>query len=194
MAFQGFQLLTYDYDDMRRPQRTLQRAFRWAIVTTTVTYVLITVAAVLIVGTQEIVANRETALNAMGRSALGAAGLYTMIAVAGLATITAINATLFATARLARTASLEAGLWLKRKSGPPPLRPFLIVLSLLAVFLAALGGVQDLIRWASFLFLLVFAGVNFMALRQRADHRTVSLFGLLATLTFVCVLVAYRLA
>ena len=195
MAFQGFQLLTYDYEEIRQPDHTLRRAFRWGVLTTTVIYVVVTLAAVLLVGTDAIVANRETALNTIGRAALGDFGLYVMVGVAMLATITAINATLFATARLSRMAASELAALGERKSARPlALNPFLIGLSACALLLALVGGVQDLIRWASFLFLLVFAAVNLIALRRSAWRSLASLVGLTGTVVFILALAAYRIA
>lgn len=182
MAFQGFQLLTYDYEEIRRPDHTLRRAFRWGVLTTTAVYVAVTIAAVMLVGTQEIVADRETALNTMGRAALGEAGLYIMVAVAGMATITAINATLFATARLSRMAASEfASLAGADDNRPRALTPFLIGLSACALVLALIGGVQDLIRWASFLFLVVFAAVNAIAFNSSGYRSIAGMTGLIGT-------------
>lgn len=195
MALQGFQLLAYDYRELREPQRNLPRAFTWAILTTTVTYVLVTFAAVLLVGVDTIVENRETALSEMGRAALGSTGFAIMVAVAGLATITAINATLFATARLARMAAREGNIALVAADrAPVRLSPYLLVLSVPAILLAALGGLEDLVRWASFLFLLAFAVVNWFAIRHGGGGRLIGMLGLAGTIGFAILLLTMRLA
>lgn len=193
MAFQGFQLLTYDREDLQKPEINLARAFRWGIATTTLTYILVTLAAVLLVGVETIIEDQETALNTIGRAAFGEPGLYLMVGVAGLATVTAINATLFATARLARLAAREIGLG--RSDGRDAglgLSPFLIALALAALALSLFGGVQELIRCASFLFLLVFAAVNLLALRGRGKSTIAALSGLALTVIFMAALGAQR--
>lgn len=194
MAFQGFQLLAYDYHELKNPKRNLFRAFDWAILTTTIVYILVAIASVLLVGVDTIVENRETALSEMGRAALGSTGFAIMVGIAGLATITAINATLFANARLARMVAREGNVaLLGADRAPAGLSTYLIVLSVPALVLAMFGGLEQLIRWASFLFLVVFAGVNWIAIRQGVGSRLLAIMGMVGTIGFALALLAARL-
>ncbi len=47
MAYEGFQLLTYDYDDIHEPDRTLRRAVPLAVVVVIAVYVVVTLGAAL---------------------------------------------------------------------------------------------------------------------------------------------------
>lgn len=102
MAYEGFQLLTYDYDDIDDADRVLPRAVPPAVLTVTVTYVAVAVGAASLVGPGVLVEEKEIALAAAGEAALGTTGLVIVTVGAVFATGSAINATLFATARLAR--------------------------------------------------------------------------------------------
>lgn len=195
MAFQGFQLLSYDYADLQDRRSTLPRAFGWAVLTTTLAYVFVTVGGVLLVGVDTIVEHQEIALVYIGQQAFGRFGFYLTIAAAGLATITAINATLFATARLARDAAQDGRLpGFSGSKDSMSLRPFIIGLSAIAIVLAVIGGLDNLIRLASFLFIAVFGGVNFIAYRQCIPGRWISLAGLLGCILFIALLASRHLS
>ncbi len=102
MAYEGFQLLTYDYDDIDDPTRTLRRGVLGAVVVVIGVYFRVTLGAASLVGAGSIVEQKEVALAAAGEEALGTAGLVAVSIGAVLAAASAINATLFATARLVR--------------------------------------------------------------------------------------------
>ena len=117
-----------------------------------------------------------------------------MVGIAGLATITAINATLFANARLARMVAREGNVaLLGADRAPAGLSTYLIVLSVPALVLAMFGGLEQLIRWASFLFLVVFAGVNWIAIRQGVGSRLLAMMGMVGTIGFALALLLARL-
>ena len=59
MAYEGFQLLTYDYDDIRDPDRTLPRAVLSGIVVVTFVYILVAIGTAMLVGAGRIVENEE---------------------------------------------------------------------------------------------------------------------------------------
>lgn len=50
MAYEGFQLLTYDYNDIESPQKILPRAVLSAIVIVTVVYVVVALGTVMLIG------------------------------------------------------------------------------------------------------------------------------------------------
>lgn len=60
MAYEGFQLLTYDYDDIRSPERTLPRAVPRAVAVVTGVYILVALGAVSLVGAQLVIDQKES--------------------------------------------------------------------------------------------------------------------------------------
>lgn len=182
MAYEGFQLLTYDYDDIDDADRVLPRAVPPAVLTVTVTYVAVAVGAASLVGAGVLVEEKEIALAAAGEAALGTTGLVIVTVGAVFATGSAINATLFATARLARDVA-RAGdypAWVGRTNGRGVPDRAVIGLGAVAALLAAVGGLTTLVEAASLVFLLTFAVVGAIAWRQRIGRRPVAVVGCLA--------------
>lgn len=110
MAYEGFQLLSYDYDEMRDAPRTISVAMPAAILVTMATYILVALGATMLAGAQAIVAQEEVALAIAGREALGLAGFLAVSLAATFSAGSAINATVFATARLAESAAQDGEL------------------------------------------------------------------------------------
>ena len=101
MAYEGFQLVTYDFDDIENPRKTLPRAVLSAIVVVIGVYVVVALGVPMLIGADQVVQNQEVALAVAGRAAFGVVGLVVVSIGAAFSTGSAINATLFATARLA---------------------------------------------------------------------------------------------
>jgi amino acid transporter len=182
MAYEGFQLLTYDYKDIETPRKTLPRALLSAIVVVTLVYVVVAVGTVMLIGADQVVQHKEVALAIAGRQTFGTAGLIVVTIAAAFSTGSAINATLFATARLTHTVAedgeLPAALDHRNKAGIPDRA--VIVLGAAAAVLAAAGTLTSLVEAASLAFLFTFAVVCGLAFRQRAGLRFVTGFGALA--------------
>ena len=109
-AYEGFELICYDRDDMRDPERNLPRSLYLSIAVVATVYVAVTLGAQMLVPDDTIVATKEAAFISAGRAALGGFGRWAAIAGAVFATGSAINATLFSTARLIRDASASGEL------------------------------------------------------------------------------------
>ena len=107
MGYEGFQLLAYDYHVIREPKKTLLRAVPLAIVVVIAVYVAVALGTASLIGAETIVQNKEVSLALAGRTLLGAAGKWLVSLAAAFSTGSAINATLFATARLARKVAEE---------------------------------------------------------------------------------------
>ena len=75
MAYEGFQLLTYDYDDIDDPDRTLPRAVLSAIVVVIGVYVVVALGTAMLIGADQVIAHKEVALAIAGRAAAGTTGL-----------------------------------------------------------------------------------------------------------------------
>jgi amino acid transporter len=181
MAYEGFQLLTYDYEDIAAPQKTLPRAVLSAIVVVIVVYIIVALGTVLLIGADQVVQHKEVALAIAGQKAFGTTGLIVVTIAAAFSTGSAINATLFATARLAHTVAedgeLPAALDHKNSAGIPDRA--VIGLGAAAAVLAAVGTLTTLVEAASLAFLFTFSVVCGLAFRQRAGRRIFTGFGAL---------------
>ncbi|MGD2129398.1 MAG: APC family permease [Lysobacterales bacterium] len=182
MAYEGFQLLTYDYEDIRDPRRNLPRAVLSAIVVVIGVYVVVALGTAMLVGADQVVQHEEVALAIAGRAALGTAGLVLVTVAAAFSTGSAINATLFATARLAHTVAeddeLPAVLDHRNARGVPDRA--VVGLGAAAALLAAIGSLTTLVEAASLAFLFTFCVVCGLAFLQRAGLRAVTGFGAVA--------------
>ena len=173
MAYEGFQLLSYDYDDLKNPDQTLPRATLSAVVAVIGIYVVVTLGSVMLVGAETLVRQQEVALSIAGQQALGTAGLWLVTVAAAFSTGSAINATLFSTGRLMESVA-------KKKDLPDVVAqenkakvPYYAILFLagLAAALAVIGSLSMLVDAASLIFLLTFGTVNWLAFRQRVPYR-----------------------
>lgn len=182
MAYEGFQLVTYDFDVIENPQKTLPRAVLSAIVVVIVVYVVVALGVTTLIGADQVVQNQEVALAVAGRQAFGVAGLIVVSIGAAFSTGSAINATLFATARLtyevAKDGELPAALHHRNRAGLPDRA--VIGLGGFAVGCAMLGALATLVEAASLTFLFTFAIVGGLAFRERAGSRVLTGFGALA--------------
>lgn len=168
MAYEGFQLLAYGYDELEDRERLIGRAIEWAILATILVYVLVALGTPMLIGADEVVASKEVSLAEAGRAALGTAGFFAVTVAAAFSTGSAINATLFATARLSRHVADEGDLPARFGKVDSAGTPYfgISVISGLALAGAILGGLEGLVEWASFVFLGVFALVNYLAWRR----------------------------
>jgi len=182
MAYEGFQLLTYDYDDINNPRKTLPRAVLSAIAVVLVVYVIVALGTAMLIGADQVVQHKEVALAIAGRQAFGIVGLITVTIAAAFSTGSAINSTLFATARLAYTVAedgeLPAALDHKNAAGIPDRA--VIGLGTVAAVLAAVGTLTTLVEAASLTFLFTFAVVCGLAFLKRAGIRIITGLGALA--------------
>ncbi|MEZ6184759.1 MAG: APC family permease [Planctomycetota bacterium] len=164
MAYEGFQLLTYDQ------RSTAAAAPCSAILAVIGAHVLVALASASLVGAGTIVEQKEIALAVAGEEAAGLAGKIVVSVAAVFSTASAINATLFATARLARRVAKDGELPAFFGSTNSKNIPTGAVIALGATggALAALGNLDQLVEAASLTFLFTFATVNVLA--ARADH------------------------
>lgn len=181
MAYEGFQLLSYDYKDLKNPNQTLPRATSWAVIAVIATYLLVTFGVTMTVGAETLIENKEVALSIAGKQILGTAGLIIVTIAAAFSTGSAINATLFSTARLMESVAEKKDLphlFIKENRNRIP---FYAVWSIagLAALLAIVGSLSNLVDAASIIFLFTFGVVNFIAYRQKVKRKWLSLIGAL---------------
>ena len=192
LAYEGFELLSYDYDTIAEPERTLPRALYLSVLVVITVYVAVTLGSQMLVPDQLLIAQREVAFAAVGEQALGTVGLWLAAGAAVLATSSAINATLFSTARLVRDLSdageLPPSLG-RAPSGVPANAMWL--LALLGAAFAMLPGLTQLLAFGSVTFLGVFGLVNHLSARttDRASERVLGHLGATACAIAIVVVV-----
>ncbi|MGB7843196.1 MAG: APC family permease [Salinimicrobium sp.] len=179
MAYEGFQLLSYDYKDLKNPNQTLPKATIWAVVAVIITYLLVTIGVTMTVGAEKLIENKEIALSIAGKQALGTTGLIIVTIAAAFSTGSAINATLFSTARLMESVAEKKDLpHLFVKENVHNI-PFYAVISIagVAALLATVGSLSNLVDAASIIFLFTFGVVNLIAFQQKVKRKWLCLVG-----------------
>ncbi|BEQ16413.1 APC family permease [Desulfoferula mesophila] len=186
VAYEGFELIANTGEDIKDPGRNLPRAFYAAVVFVILLYIAIAVVAVGGLPLAKLIAARDYALAEAARPFLGQGG-FTMIAIAALlSTFSAINATLYGSARLSYTIAKEGELpaELEREIYGQPLEG-LFITSGLALILANAADLSSISTLGSAGFLIVFALVNAANLRlahETRAHRGMAALGLIGCL------------
>ena len=166
VAYEGFELIANSADDVRRPERTLPRAYYLSVGLTIVLYVLVAIVVVGLLPLDRIVAAQDFALAEAAREVWSDVGFDLIVLAALLSTASAINATLYGTARLTAELAIDGELpegFEERIAGRPLIGLF--TTSAAAVVLANLVPLDAISATASAAFLLVFAATNVAALR-----------------------------
>lgn len=170
VAYEGFELIPNAVNEMRDPDRDLPRAIMISIMITITIYILVSLVAVGNLLPAEIIKYKEYALAIAAKPFLGHAGFVLIGIGALLSTASAINATLFGTARLGKVMAQEKALpqafSLKERTRDIPWVSLCIISSVTLVFVN-LGDLAVISSFASSTFLLIFASVNYSAFRLR---------------------------
>ncbi len=201
VAYEGFELIPNAVHDARDPARDLPRAIFAAVAITAAIYVLVALVASALLTPEEVRRYEEYALARAAEPILGKLGFVLIGLGALLSTASAINATLFGTARLAAFMARERALpkvfsYRARTSGVPAIS--LALLAILTLAFVNLADLRVISSFASATFLAVFAGVNLAALRLRARIKVaaygpaLALAGCLASLAMLFALLAER--
>ena len=99
VAYEGFELIANAAEDVRDPRTTLPRAFYTAVGVVVVLYVVIAAITVSAVPESQIETKKDYALAVAAEPSLGHAGFVLVAVAAVLATLSAINATVYGNAR-----------------------------------------------------------------------------------------------
>ncbi len=186
LAYEGFELIANAAADVSNRERTLPKAFYSAVIFVIVLYILVAVVSVGSLPVSSIVQAKDYALAAAARPFLGQAG-FTLIGIAALlSTFSAINATLYGSARLSYTIAKEGELppFLENKVWNKPVEGLLLT-TVLTLILANVADLSSISMMGSAGFLLIFAAVN--AANVRLANRTGSLRAISAIAAVTCV-------
>jgi amino acid transporter len=184
MAYEGFQLLSYDYEDIKNPTKTLPRATISAVIAVICIYILVALGSTMLVGAETLIQGKEVALSIAGKQAFGITGLLLVTIAAAFSTGSAINATLFSTGRLMETVAKKKdlpNLFVKENQDNIPYYA-IIIMAGLAATLATIGSLSTLVDAASLIFLITFAIVNYISYQQKMKYKILSLIGSMACL------------
>ena len=193
VAYEGFELIANAVPDLKDRARTAPRAYYGSVGFVVVLYVLIAIVTVGALSPDQMSAAADFALAEAARPSMGHWGFTLVAASAVLATFSAINATLFASARLSVTIAEEGELpaFLKRKVWNQPLMGLLLTTAA-ALLLANVADLSSISTMGSAGFLLIFAAVNAACWRKAKEigaSRTVAALGTLACVAALGVLV-----
>ena len=174
VAYEGFELIPNAINEMEDPERNLARGILWSIGITIVIYVLVSLVAVGNLLPEEVNRYGEYALAAAAKPFLGEAG-FVLIGLAALfSTASAINATLFGTARLgaemARERQLPLAFSFRRRENNIPWVSLVVISAITLVFVNG-ADLTIISSFASSTFLLIFAAINLSAWRLRGCIR-----------------------
>jgi amino acid transporter len=169
VSYEGFQLLVYDYEDIRNVDVNLPRGMYAAILISTLIYVSVSFMASLHLTPEAVVQHKETALaEAVSKiPIIGGFGFGLVILSAVKSTSSGINSTLFGTARLVHQIATEGDIpdiFSFRNREGIPVYSLLFMGFLTAVF-AAFGTLKQITEFGSVAFLISDAVANYVNLR-----------------------------
>ncbi len=170
VAYEGFELIPNAVNEMEDPERNLPRSIKISIVITTIIYIMVALVAVGNLTPEEIARYKEYALAVAAQPFLGHAGFMLIGLGALLSTASAINATMFGTARLAQVMAMEKELpevfGHRERTRDIPWVSLLVITGLTLVFVN-LGDLDIISSFSSATFLIIFAAINLAAMRLR---------------------------
>ena len=197
VAYEGFELIPNAINEMDDAPRHFGPAIMISIVVTTLIYILVSTVSVGNLLPEEINRYKEYALAVAAKPFLGHAGFLLIGLGALLSTASAINATLFSTARLGSVMAKDKALpeLFSHKERTKDI-PFVSLIAITAMTILFVNTMDLTIisSFASSTFLLVFATINLAAFRLRKTiklHPMPPLLALAACLLAWCVLVFY---
>ncbi|SMO40660.1 amino acid:proton symporter, ABT family [Balnearium lithotrophicum] len=197
LAYEGFELIANTARDIKNPEKNLPRAFYASVLTVIFVYVLVSAVAVANLSYEEVVKYKDYALAVAAEPILGKFGFILIGIAALLSTASAINATLYGSARVSYLVAkfgvlpknLTRKVWKEGTEG-------LLIISILSVFFAVTFNLENISIAGSFGFLSIFAAVNFAnwRLRNYTDSiGSISLLGFILCLISGTVLIGYNI-
>ncbi len=185
LAYEGFELIANTAKDVR-DIKVLPKAFISAVVFVTTIYVLVAIVTAGTLTPQQVAVARDYALAMAAKPALGELGFLLIVAAALASTSSAINATLYGTARASYIVAkygqlpkiVEKKVWRSAYEG-------LILISILSVIMVNTTSLEAISAAGSGGFLTIFMMVNFAAYKLRREtgaNKYITLLGGFATL------------
>jgi len=195
VAYEGFQLITNAVCETDNPHRNIPRAIYGSVTVVVLIYVVLSIIAIGSISVEKLVAAEEYALAIAVEPFLGNAGHILVSLAALLATSSAINATMFGASRMmAAMASDDAApvaFSFRSRVDVPWIA--MLTITILAIGLTALSGLQLIAAFSSMTFLIVSLAVsiaNFRLRNQTGSRAVIIAAGMvliLATIVIMCI-------
>ena len=183
VAYEGFQLVINAVNEMKRPEKDTPKAIYSAIIIVILLYVIIAVGALFSISLDEMARDKEYALAAGAKNAIGSIGESLVIIGAILATSSAISGTLFGSSRqmaeIAEDGFLPSKL-ARRKKNIPTIA--VVSMAIMAAILILGGGLRLLVEFGSITFLVVSLLMAVINHQIREKTKSSSLITILAIL------------
>jgi len=183
VAYEGFELIANTAQNVTNPEKVLPRAYYATVGFVILLYIVIAMVVVGNLPLAQIGAAKDYALAAASRPFLGQFGFVLVSIAALLATLSAINATLYGSARVSYIIAKDGELpqQLERLIWRRPLEGLLIT-GAISLLMANFLDLASIATMGSAGFLIIFAAVNLANVRLRKETRSrawlsVSAFG-----------------
>ncbi len=196
VAYEGFELIANTAASVKDYRRTLPRAYYFTVLFVILLYVLIALIVVGSLTPDKIAAAQDFALAEAARPTLGQFGFTLVGITAVLATLSALNSTLYGAARLSYSIAVEGELPknFERKVWNQPVG--LLITSGAALTLSNLADLSSISMMASASFLIIFALVNLANLvkwKEAKSNRLLAVCGVLFCAAALLALMSYVL-
>lgn len=193
VAYEGFELIANTAQDIREPERNLPLAYLCSVLFVVGLYVLIAMVALGNLPVDQIVSARDYALAEAAKPFMGSFGFILIAVAALLSTTSAINSTLYGTARMSYIIAKVGELpeFLEYKIWNKPLEGLLITAGVTLV-IANLLDLRNISTMGSAGFLIIFGMVNWANVRlsvSTRSNRYISGFGAICCAAALCFLV-----
>ncbi len=164
LAYEGFELIANTARDIERPLENIPRAYYISVLTVIAVYVLVAIVALGHMSPAALERAKDYALAEAARPFLGDAGFVLIAIAALLSTASAINATVYGSARIAYSLAKDGVLPDFRFGGWSESAEGLAIVTLLAIALVNTVNLAGISLLGSAGFLLIFGLVNLGAL------------------------------
>jgi len=195
VSFEGFELIANTTLEVRHPETTLPRAYYATVLVVTTLYILISLIAIGNLPLSQIIAAQDYALAVVAETILGIGGFCLIIVVALLSTSSAMNATIYGTAKmstiLAQNQQLSSFFTHQIKERP---MYALVIIAVVTILIATLFDLYAISIMGSIGFLVVFALVNVANLRlSNYTHcrRLIPLLGVLFCTIAIIIVIGF---
>jgi hypothetical protein len=181
VAYEGFELISNTAGDVRNPRKVLPLAYFASVGFVIILYILVSIVAVGNLALDKIVTAQDYALAEAAKPFLGQFGFVLIAIAALLSTSSAVNATLYGSARISYIIAKEGQLppVLDKKVWNKPVEGLFIVAGL-TLLVANLFDVTSISTMGSAGFLLIFAAVNYANFRlykRTGGNRVIAMLG-----------------
>ena len=196
VAYEGFQLITNAVCETDSPQRNIPRAIYGSVAIVVLIYVGLSVVAIGGISIAQLTEAKEYALAVAIEPILGRSGRILVSLAALLATASAINATMFGASRMMAEMAADDAAPIAFSFRSRADVPFIAILTitLLAIGLTVLGGLELIAAFSSMTFLIVSLAVsiaNFRLRNQTSARADIVLSGITLIFVTIAIMIVY---